>query len=262
MRPGPAVLVCAAALGLGSLTGAYVLPAGSSGAPAATPTSAASTASPAQVPIGPTPSRTPTPSVTPNPTPSSSPSPAKRLSEDDLLSVGSFADQSVSVTSFPQGTRVDRSADATLCVSDDAHAGKRTLRDITGHDPLLQGYWTQDDDGYAAGQLLAEAEDPAGAEASVARLVAAQQRCLEAAPGHWVLGAPRTADFSSTRSATWFGFFPDEQNTSGRAPDDVEPCGGTLLARNGARFTVVNVRMCLDGTQLSGLAAAASERLG
>ncbi|GAB2589431.1 hypothetical protein GCM10009593_30770 [Microlunatus antarcticus] len=244
-------MICVAAVGLGGLTGTYVLPDASPARTAPVPSTSV---------VTPTtrPTATPSPSLTPSP----SPSPAKRLTESDLLSVRSFADQSVAVTSYPQGGKTDPSMDATLCVADDPHAGKRTLHDLTGHDPTLQGYWTETDDGYAAGQLASTADDPADAEDSVTALVAAQRPCLAAKPGHWVLGPARTADFSSTRSATWFGYFPDEQNTEGRAPDDVEPCGGTLVARNGARFTVVNVRMCLDEGQLAGLSEAASERLG
>lgn len=250
MRSVHAGLVCVAAVGLGGLTGAYVLPAESPSSP--TPSSSVAT---------PTASPTPTPSPTASASPSPAPSPTERLSESDLLSVGSFADQSVSVDYESQHGQVDRTGDATSCVDDDVHK-TGTLKKLSGYDPVLEGDWVQTGVGDEARQLVAVADDPAGAERSIGRLLASLQECQQAKPGHYVLGPASTENFSSTRSATWVGFYAAGQNTTGRAPEGVEPCGGTLLARNGARFTSVIVFMCLDQTQLAGLAAAASERLG
>ena len=256
MRSVPAGLVCVAAIGLGSLTGAYVLP-GAGGVD--TPASPSTTAAPNRPPTSATP--TPTAGPTPSVSPSTSPPATRAPSESDLLSVRSFADQSVEVAYLSQHGKADRTGDATSCVDDDVHQ-TATLKKITGYDPVLEGDWAQTDVGDEARQLVAVAEDAAGAETSVARLLAAMTTCQKAEPGHVVLGPATTENFSSTRSASWVGFYADEQNTTGRAPEGVEPCGGTLLARNGARFTTVIVFMCLDSTQLAGLAAAASERLG
>lgn len=267
MRSRTAGAVWAAALALGGLTGAYVLPAG--GLPGSLPSTPSTpsvtgpttqTGAPTTTPA-PAPPRSEPPSTTPTATPSPAPSPPRRITEDDLLSVRSFADQSVSVSYESRHGETDRTQDATSCVDDDVHK-TGTLKKTTGYDPALAGIWVQTDIGDETRQLVATADDPAAAEKSVARLVAALAVCQEAEPGHYVLGAATTENFSSTRSATWVGFYPDEQNTTGRAPDGVEPCGGTLLARNGSRFTAVTVSMCLDGSQLAGLAAAASKRLG
>lgn len=244
MRPRTAAAVWGAAVVLGGAGGLLVPLAD----PGAVP-------SPAPAP------RRATPTSTPSQSPSPSPSPSERLAEGDLLSVRSFADESVPVTYESQHGTADRTIDATSCVDDDVHQ-TGTLKKLTGHDPVLEGDWTQTDTGNQARQLVGVADDPADAAESVARLVGAMTSCQEAPPGHYVLGSASTESFSSTRSATWVGFYPADQNTSGRAPEGVEPCGGTVLARNGARFTTVTVSMCLDGPQLAGLARSASERLG
>ena len=235
MRARAAGAVWAAAVALGGLTGAYALPDVGAHAPPTAPSTASATPSP-------------------------SPSPTRRLTEDDLLSVRSFADESVAVVDESDG-KVTRDVDATSCVDDDVHK-TGTLKKFTGYDVTLEGFWTQTDTGDGARQQVAAAADADEARKSVTRLVVAMESCQEATPGHVVLGLASTVTYSPTRSATWVGRFTEEQNTTGRAPKDAQPCGGTVLARNGARFTAVNVYMCLDGAQLAGLAESASERLG
>lgn len=271
MRPRSAVAVWAAALALGGTAGLVapplddVLPVG----PAA-PSAAASTSGPGSpapgasspTPVAPvTPSASPSTSASPSASASPSPSPSQPPpTRADLLSVRSFA-QVLTAVVDASPAKPDRSIDATSCVSDDVHA-TATLKKITGHDPVLEGDWQEVDDGTTNRQLVAVADDEEDARESVTRLAISMQACEEATPGHFVVGQPSTHNFSPTRSGTSVGYYPDSLNRSGRAPTDVEPCGGTVLARNGTRFTTVVVDSCLDGAQLAELADTASERLG
>ena len=271
MRPRPAVAVWAAALALGGTAGLVAPPlddvlavgraAPSAGATASGPGSPASGAS-GPTPVVPvTPSASPSPSTTPSPSASPSPSPSQPPpTRADLLSVRSFA-QVLTPVVDASPAKPDRTIDATSCVSDDVHATS-TLEKITGHEPVLEGDWQEVDDGTTNRQLVAVADDDEDARESVTRLAISMQACEEATPGHFVVGQPSTQNYSPTRSATSVGYYPDALNRSGRAPTDAEPCGGTLLARNGTRFTSVVVSSCLDGAQLAQLADTASERLG
>jgi hypothetical protein len=250
VKPRDGLLVAAAAVVLGTLTGAYLLPGAGPAAPS-TPVSSR----PAS--IAPTPSPSPT-----------SPSPARStgggsgpVDEGNLLRVSDFRAAGLDVTSYPQNGNTAPTSSLTSC-TDERKVGARTLADLTGRSPAVMGTWDERRTTDTALEVVAVAESPAQAATDVRQLVAAQTLCQDEPARHWVYGDVRSEDVGPNASASWLGLYPGEQNTTGRAPAGRPPCGGVVVARSGTHHAVLEVFLCADADQLAALARASAHRLG
>lgn len=179
----------------------------------------------------------------------------------DLLGVGAFRQAGLEVRVYPQNGNTAPEAPATEC-TDLRTVGARTLADVTRVDPQLLGTWTEPSTTDTAAEKVAVAASPAEAETAARRLVAANATCQHRPVGQWVYGPQHRRQLSDGVWAVWQGRFADGENRTGEAPVGVASCGGVAVLRNGLRFAVLEVYMCLDEDQLGTLATAATRRLG
>lgn len=269
MRPHSGLLVAGGAVLLGTLTGVFLLPdrgavlSGARPTPDVHVTGLAASATPSPT-SGASPSRTARPSsATARPTPSqpSATARSRPVTEANLLPVSAFSKAGLKVSVYPQNGNTMPDASVTSCI-DERPAGARTLHDITGRNPKVLGTWDEPATTNTAQQVVAEAESPALADTYTQRLVVAEAACQGEPRGHWVYGAVHTEDVAAGSSASWFGRYDGKQNTKGRAPTGVEPCGGVAVVHYGTHFGVLEVLMCADSEQLATLARAAARQLG
>lgn len=246
MRKSAAVVswVVAAALGLG--TGHYLLPDRST---VQLPWSQASS------PGG--------DASTPAPPPEAEPTDyaKKPPTDNDLVSVKAFKRAGYEVKVYPQNGNTSPDTAATAC-TESRTVGARTLGDVTGYDPAVLGTWDGKSSDETADQTIAMAGSPAEAKTATERLLAAETTCQHETPGHWLRGAAHQEVLAPGVWAAWLGTYAGDLNTTGQAPADTEPCGGVIFARNGQRFSVLEVYFCTDERQLQTLAEAAAKRLG
>ncbi|MFG2944251.1 hypothetical protein [Streptomyces adustus] len=245
MRARTIVVILATAVGLGLLTGRFVLPARSA------PT-AASGAAPSSPRSG-----------SPAPKPASGP-----VTSRHLLPAAEFEE-----VGFTRRIRVrDRVGDGHYANA--ACAGEKTLEQTLGEEDAhfrelvttrktdagdpTPGVDIEDD---VAHEVAAEARTPALARNYTQRLLLEEMPCQEAVPTHWVYGPTHTIDVTAGITASWLGAYDGDLNTTGTAPRGKEPCGGIAILRNGSHYGVLEVDACLDTAAMTHIVRAAVTRL-
>lgn len=112
-----------------------------------------------------------------------------------------------------------------------------------------------------AREVAAEALSPALAQNFTERLLLEEVPCQDEPPGHWVYGRTTTLGLGPGLSASWMGTYQGALNTSGRAPEGKEPCGGIAVLRSGNHYGVLEVDACLGTAAMSSIVRAALSRL-
>ncbi|MEK2491404.1 hypothetical protein WN990_17805 [Kitasatospora purpeofusca] len=262
LRSAVAALVAAAALGLA--TGRFVLPplpGGADGARGAVPASASAssgTGSGSGSPSG----ASGTPSATGTP---GAPGP---VTAENLLEPVAFrpevATGRIHVT--------DRYGDGFYANS--ACTGEKTLTQTLGgpgahfrglttslrtdpEDPT----WATDQVDQVAREVAADAASPSQAQDFTERLLQEQVTCQKQPPGHWVYGRITTVRLAPDVTASWMGTYEGLLNTTGRAPEGEEPCGGVAVLRNGSHYGVLDVHTCLGTAAMDRVVRTALSRL-
>jgi hypothetical protein len=112
-----------------------------------------------------------------------------------------------------------------------------------------------------AREVAAEALSPALAQNFTERLLLEEVPCQDEPPGHWVYGRTTTLGLGPDIGASWMGTYQGALNTSGRAPEGKEPCGGIAVLRSGNHYGVLEVDACLGTAAMSSIVRAALSRL-
>jgi hypothetical protein len=112
-----------------------------------------------------------------------------------------------------------------------------------------------------AREVAAEALTPALAQNFTERLLLEEVPCQDEPPGHWVYGRTTTLGLGPGLGASWMGTYQGALNTSGRAPEGKEPCGGIAVLRSGNHYGVLEVDACLGTAAMSSIVRAALSRL-
>lgn len=248
MRARTIAAIMAAAIGLGLVTGWFVLPArtASTGMPGAAPSSAGD-GSPAS----------------PAPNPADGP-----VTVGNLVTVAEFR-----AAGFSRHIYVtDRVGDGRY--ADAACAGEKTLgQTLGGPEAHFRGLvTTTDTDGsdptlavhagdQVAREVVAKAESPALARNFTERLLLEEVPCQNEPPGHWVYGPTQTLGIAPDITASWMGSYKGDLNTAGTAPRGKEPCGGIAVLRNGSHYGVLEIDTCLGTAAMTRVVRSAVTRL-
>ncbi len=112
-----------------------------------------------------------------------------------------------------------------------------------------------------AREVAAEAASPSQAEDFTERLLLEQASCQAQPPGHWVYGRTTTVRLAPDVTASWMGTYEGLLNTTGRAPDVEEPCGGVAVLRNGSHYGVLEVHACLGTAAMDRVVRTALSQL-
>ncbi|MEU5594314.1 hypothetical protein [Streptomyces sp. NPDC020298] len=241
------------AIGLGLLTGRFVLPARSA---TATPTGppGAVASSPGNG----------SPKPEPKPKPADGPMTARRL-----LAAAEFRKAGISRRIYVHDRVGDGRYANAACAGEktlgetlggpDAHfRGLVTAKDTDADDPTL----AVDIDDQVAREVAADAGSPALAQNFAQRLLLEEVPCQTEPAGHWVYGPTRTIDVAAPGiTASWLGSYDGDLNTTGTAPRGKEPCGGIAILRNGSHYGVLEVDACLDTAAMTRIVRAAVTRL-
>ncbi|MEU6771779.1 hypothetical protein [Streptomyces sp. NPDC046759] len=248
MRARTIVVILAAAVVLGLLTGRFVLPARSAPAtPAAAPGAAASSPH----------------TGSPTPKPAHGPMTARHL-----LAAAEFRKVGISKRIYVRDRVGDGNYANAACTGEktleetlggpDAHfRGLMTTKGADGSDPTL----AVNIDDQVAREVAAAAQSPALAQNFAQRLLLEEVPCQEEPAGHWVYGPTHTIDVAPSVTAGWMGSYEGDLNTTGTAPRGKEPCGGIAILRNGSHYGVLEVDACLDTTAMTRIVRAALTRL-
>ncbi|MEV6973491.1 hypothetical protein [Kitasatospora sp. NPDC093806] len=118
-----------------------------------------------------------------------------------------------------------------------------------------------DSGGQVARQVAAEAPSPSRAQNFAERLLLEEVPCQEAVPGHWVYGKTMPVRLAPDVTANWMGMYRGSLNTTGRAPEGKEPCGGVAVLRSGSHFGVLEVEACLGTAAMDRVVRAALSQL-
>ncbi|MFJ4094461.1 hypothetical protein ACIPYS_23000 [Kitasatospora sp. NPDC089913] len=121
--------------------------------------------------------------------------------------------------------------------------------------------WAADLVDQVAREVAAEAPSPSLAEGFAERLLQEQVSCQQQPPGHWVYGRTTTVRFAPDVTASWMGLFEGLLNTTGRAPEVEEPCGGVAVLRSGSHYGVLDVHACLGTAAMDRVVRTALSRL-
>ncbi|MFC1401247.1 MULTISPECIES: hypothetical protein [Streptacidiphilus] len=247
MRARSATAVLAAAVGLGLVTGRFVLPAHSP-APSA-PSTAPSTSLPG--------AGSALPKAATGP-----------LTEQNLLAAAEFEAVGISQHIYVR----DRVGDGTYANA--ACAGEKTLGETLGGPGahfrgLVTTTQTDPTDptlavgsgGQVAREVAADALSQALAQNYTERLLLEEVPCQDEPAGHWVYGPTRTLDVAPGIAASWMGTYQGALNTAGAAPKDKEPCGGIAVLRSGTHYAFLQVNACLDTAAMTRIVRAAVVRL-
>ncbi|MGW4562568.1 hypothetical protein ACWEN3_09240 [Streptomyces sp. NPDC004561] len=248
MRARTIVVIMAVAIGLGLLTGRFVLPARSApGTPAVTPGAAAS----------------PPGNGSPTPKPADGP-----MTDRHLVAAAEFGK-----VGFSQHIYVrDRVGDGRYANA--ACAGEKTLAEtLGGPDAYFRGLMTTrhtdvDDptlavniDTQVAREVAGDARSPSLAQNFTERLLLEEVPCQQEPAGHWVYGPTHTIDVAPGITANWLGTYDGDLNTTGTAPRAKEPCGGIAVLRNGSHYGVLEVDACLHTAAMTRIVRAAVTQL-
>ncbi|MEV0534330.1 hypothetical protein [Kitasatospora sp. NPDC050463] len=112
-----------------------------------------------------------------------------------------------------------------------------------------------------AREVAAEAQSSSLAQNFAERLLLEQVPCQEAPPGHWVYGRTTTVRFAPDVTASWMGTYQGLLNTTGRAPEGKEPCGGIAVLRSGSHYGVLEVDACLGTAAMDRVVRTALSQL-
>ncbi|MFJ4666372.1 hypothetical protein [Kitasatospora purpeofusca] len=121
--------------------------------------------------------------------------------------------------------------------------------------------WAADPVEQVAREVAAEAPSPSLAQEFTERLLREQVSCQEQPPGHWVYGRTTTVRLAPDVTASWMGTYEGLLNTTGRAPEVEEPCGGVAVLRNGSHYGVLEVHTCLGTAAMDRVVRTALSRL-
>ncbi|MFF7970683.1 hypothetical protein [Streptomyces sp. NPDC007905] len=245
MRARTIVVILAAAIGLGLLTGRFVLPARST--PAVPPGAAPS--SPGH--------RSPTPKPAGGP-----------MTDRHLLAAAEFRKAGFRKHIYVRDRVGDgRYADAactgektlgdTLGGSDAHFRGLVTTRDTDESDPTL----ARNISDQVAREVAADARSRALAQNFAERLLLEEVPCQSEPATHWVYGPTHTMDVAPSIAANWMGTYDGDLNTTGTAPRGKEPCGGIAILRNGSHYGVLEVDACLGTAAMTRIVRAAVTQL-
>ncbi len=245
MRARSATAILAAAIGLGLVTGRFVLPARSPapGTPTAAPSLPGAGSALPKAAAGP-------------------------LTEQNLLAAADFEAVGISQHIYVR----DRVGDGNYANA--ACAGEKTLGETLGgpgahfrglvtttrtdpSDPTLAVV----NGGQVAREVAADAVSQALAQNYTERLLLEEVPCQDEPAGHWVYGPTRTLDVAPGIAASWMGTYEGNLNTAGAAPKDKEPCGGIAVLRNGTHYAFLQVDACLDTAAMTRIVRAAVTRL-
>lgn len=248
MRPRTIVVILAVAIGLGLLTGRFVLPAPSAPAtPTVTPGAAASSPG----------------NGSPTPRPASGP-----MTNRHLLTAAEFRKVGLSKRIYVRDRVGDGNYANATCT------GEKTLGETLGsYDAHFRGLVTSKDTGHgdpteAANiddQVAREVADDAGSHALAQnyaeRLLLEEVPCQSEPATHWVYGPTHTIDVAVDITASWMGVYGGDLNTTGTAPRGKEPCGGVAILRNGSHYGVLEIDACLDTAAMTRIVRTAVTRL-
>jgi len=279
LRGGTAATILGAALGLGVVTGRFILPPPPSAhsSPVASVTSArptvpASSSATSAVPTSSSAASTvPTSSsATPDSGSSSESATPGHLTTLNLLAAADFKKVGVTQRLYARERVGDGYYNA-------ACQGQKTFTDSLGlgslEQPLIRGLMTTPDGNSSDptipaknGVLISrEFIDDAGTVAMAVnyfqRLVLEEAGCQSEPPGHWIYGPTITIDIAPGVTASWMGIYSGSLNTTGAAPADTEPCGGYAVLRNGSRYGVVDVETCLGTAAMTQVVTSAATLL-
>lgn len=245
MRTPAIVAVLAVAVGLGLLTGGFVLPPRS--APAGTPGVALS--SPGH--------------GSPTPTPAGGPLTnrslvtaadlkeagyTRRVTVRDSVGDGAYATAACTGETSLGETLGEQNAHIRgLLASGDGHSGDPTS--------------AANSQAEVTHEVAAAAGSPALAQNFAQRLLLEDQGCQDEPATHWVYGPTHMVDVAPGITAGWMGTYQGDLNTTGKAPRDKEPCGGIAVLRNGSHYGVLEVETCLGTAAMNRLVRTAVSRL-
>ena len=248
MRARTITVILAAAIGLGLLTGRFVLPARS--APVAP------TVSPGTAPSSPG-------SASPAPKPAAGP-----MTTQHLLAAAEFGKAGISQHIYVRDRVGDGRYANAACTGEktlgqtlggpDAHfRGLMTTKDADRDDPTLStSVNTQ-----VAREVAGDAGSPTLAQNFAERLLLEEVPCQDEPAGHWVYGPTHTITVAPAITADWMGSYDGDLNTTGTAPRGKEPCGGIAILRNGSHFGVLEVDACLRTAAMTRIVRAAVTQL-
>ncbi len=260
MRARTIVAILAAAVGLGLLTGWFVLPArsarSSATVPAASPTSLASL-------VAPTAAASSRGDGSPPPKPATGPVTDRNLLGADAFTAVGFTEHIYVRDRVGDGNyaNADCAGEKTLTETlggPSAHfRGLMTSPDTDRSDPT----WTTSIGDQVAREVAAAALSPTLSQNFTERLLLEEVPCQDEPPGHWVYGPTHTLDVAPGVTASWMGTYDGDLNTTGSAPRDKEPCGGLAFLRSGSHYGVLEVDACLDTAAMTRIVRAAVSQL-
>ncbi|MFI0718095.1 hypothetical protein [Streptomyces sp. NPDC021224] len=263
VRPRTAVAALVAAAACGLVAGRYVLPPPSGTAhPAAEDGAPHRTSAPATAGAS-TPPPTPAASATVPPKAATGP-----LTTADLVGPAAFAAVGVTGKIYARDRFGDGSYANAACTGEKtltetlggpgAHfRGLTTSSRVNPDDPTLAAEGAEQ----IAREVAAEAHSPSLAQNFAERLLLEEVPCQEEVPGHWVYGSTTTVDLAPDVSASWMGTYPGSRNTTGKAPEGEEPCGGIAVLRSGTHYGVLEVDACLGTDAMSHVVRTALSQL-
>ncbi|MFJ4790471.1 hypothetical protein [Streptomyces sp. NPDC088794] len=135
--------------------------------------------------------------------------------------------------------------------------GLVTTEKTDDSDPTL----ASDIEDQVAREVAADAGSPTLAENFAERLLLEEVPCQTAPAGHWVYGPTHTIDVAPGITARWMGSYDGDLNTTGSAPRGKEPCGGIAVLRSGSHYGVLEVDACLKTAAMTRIVRAAVTRL-
>ncbi|MEU9043144.1 MULTISPECIES: hypothetical protein [unclassified Kitasatospora] len=269
VRPRSAVAALVAAVVLGLATGRFVLPPppGATAHPAARSGAAVGGASQGASALA-------TPGV-PVPTPASSASGSASptgatgpVTTANLLEPAAFSPD----VAIGQIHVTDRYGDGIYANA--ACSGEKTLtQTLGGPGAHFRGLMTSphtnpDDPTLAAAgvdqvarEVAADAPSPSRAQNFTERLLLEEVPCQEEQPGHWIYGRTTTVRLAPDVTASWMGTYQGSLNTTGRAPEGKEPCGGIAVLRSGNHYGVLEVDACLGTAAMDRVVRTALSQL-
>ncbi len=112
-----------------------------------------------------------------------------------------------------------------------------------------------------AREVAAETQNPSLAQNFTERLLLEEVPCQEEPPGHWVYGRTTTLQLAPDVTASWMGYYQGSRNTTGRAPEGKEPCGGIAVLRSGNHYGVLEVDACLGTAAMDRVVRTALSQL-
>ncbi|MFF0414566.1 hypothetical protein ACFYUY_29490 [Kitasatospora sp. NPDC004745] len=266
VRPRSAVAALVAAAALGLATGRFVLPPppGTTAHPAAgqatTVGGASRAASAPATPGGSAPASSASGSDSASPTDATGPVTTANLLEPAAFSPDVGIGQIHVTDRYGDGVYADTACSGEKKTLGGPGAHSRELvtspRTNPGDPPPAADRVDQ-----VAREVAAEAPSPSLAQSLTERLLLEEVPCKEEPPGHWVYGRTTTLQLAPDVTASWMGLYPGAFNTTGRAPEGKEPCGGIAVLRSGSHYGVLEVHACLGTAAMDRVVRTALSQL-